>query len=778
MNKYVRIIVLLACLIVPQIAQAQTTLSQSFITGWNLTGNNSPATLDPIAVFGNATVPVSGISNQIITVWKWDAANTRWMFFAPSYDPAGLATYATAKGYGVMSAILPGDGYWVNAAAAISFALPPALTGVAASGGPIANGAVAITCGDGSVKAATTDANGAYAVPLGTCGAPYVVSVTGMIGDAEETLVSLHPTALASTDSSLTVNITPLTHALAATIASSGDPLDLVSNFSAEKANITATAVNQRKTALAASLADTLTTAGIDPTKFDLINGRFSADRTGLDKVLDNVKVQVLPTGVSMTNVAGVKVDDMGDAPPSVPSDLSAGTVSFTKATDFTVPLPKVKPDLDDHSVGDTIRDALNACFAQPAATRGTFGSNNLSAVCAALPIASDYLHDGRDRSHEFDGFLSNVANDNATFGKPEIVRFFSNDQATPDVRALIKFVLTRADGIVQSFMTVGEKSAATSGAKMLRGNRRPFRMFVNGAVNKRVQIATRNAITNPASTFYFTSINLYFGMQEGGASPNGGGTATTNTTGRKVDYVKVTGPGLPSLGIILRATIPGCDQNYAIVSNSGVATATGSACTSLFRLASRPATATDTDIAVSANFGAQPYARATAATDAEILAFQPFSAYKFEVWKTGNATATPDHVFYERLRSRPVTMGTVTSPGEVDKMRWDTLAQSTINSILPTSSTPFTGGSSFTVAWLNQPNTRPIAHVQVQLKPAGLLYQDSSDVGFKQSSRSLTNGGVAWPDASATAGSGNFNLVQLMSRNRFDTQQFHDWQY
>ncbi|MEI8325150.1 MAG: carboxypeptidase-like regulatory domain-containing protein, partial [Betaproteobacteria bacterium] len=344
-------------------ADGQTPASRTLVPGWNLVANNSAVALDPVAVFGNVTTPLSGITNQITTVWAWDRVNAKWRFFTPSLDAVALATYASGKAYAVLGSIFPGDGYWVNAAAAVSFVLPPTLSGIAASGGPITNAAVTLNCSDGSTKTATTDANGAYAISLGTCGAPYVLSVTGVIGDAEETLVSVHPNAMASSDSSFTVNATPLTHALAATVASSGDPLDLIDNYSAQKANITAVAVHQRKTALTNALANILTTAGIDPAKFDLVNTRFNADRSGLDKVLDNVKVQVMPTGVSMTNVGAVQVDDMGDAPPAAPAaDLSGGTISFNTATDFTVALPNLPSALDDHSIGDAIRDALNAC--------------------------------------------------------------------------------------------------------------------------------------------------------------------------------------------------------------------------------------------------------------------------------------------------------------------------------------------------------------------------------------------------------------------------------
>ena len=105
-------------------AAPQTPAAQSLIAGWNLVGNNSSSAIDPIAIFGNTTAPIDGISAQITTVWQWDAASSKWMFFTPSFGPPELASYATGKGYGVMSSIASGEGYWVNAKAPITITLP------------------------------------------------------------------------------------------------------------------------------------------------------------------------------------------------------------------------------------------------------------------------------------------------------------------------------------------------------------------------------------------------------------------------------------------------------------------------------------------------------------------------------------------------------------------------------------------------------------------------------------------------------------------------------
>jgi hypothetical protein len=435
--------------------------------------------------------------------------------------------------------------------------------------------------------------------------------------------------------------------------------------------------------------------------------------------------------------------------------------------------LTKLPAAVDDGAIADTLRDALNTCFALASTARGTFAAP--TGACAALPLAADYLHNGRTGSQEFDGLLTSAKYDGAIFAKPEVIRYFSN--AANDTRALVRFGLKRADGVGEFIDTVAEKSTATGGTVKFRGNQRLYKAFVNGFVTRRVQVSARN--NQAKGTYYYTGLNVNFGYAEGGA----GGAVTSSSgptrgTGKKVAYVKVTGPGLPAAGIILNPLLGGCDNAYAITTS---ATAAPTSCTSLYRMQSRAVTSTDTDN-VAANFGtaSNPEFAPAQVTDATFAAIQPFSAYKFEIFNVGNSTTTPDLVYIERLRSRPVSLGTVTAGGEVDKLRWNTgLAQETIDAIDPAATgKAFTGGSSFTVKWANVANTPPIGSIQVQARPAGTLFQDTAVVGFAQTTAALTNQGVAWPDMSKTTGSGNYNLVSLRSRNSDDLQFFNDWRF
>ena len=104
------------------------TFMPNLETGFNLIGNSLDTTLDVVAVFGNQDAKVSGITDNIATVWKWDALNSRWQFHSPLLSTAQNATYAASHNYDVLTSIAAGEGYWVNALTEVNL---PSQTGSA-----------------------------------------------------------------------------------------------------------------------------------------------------------------------------------------------------------------------------------------------------------------------------------------------------------------------------------------------------------------------------------------------------------------------------------------------------------------------------------------------------------------------------------------------------------------------------------------------------------------------------------------------------------------------
>lgn len=80
--------------------------------GWNLLGNSLTRSYAVATVWGDIAT--------VNSVWKWDAVAQKWLFYTPAMDAGTLNDYATSMGYGVMTDILPGEGYWINALSAVT----------------------------------------------------------------------------------------------------------------------------------------------------------------------------------------------------------------------------------------------------------------------------------------------------------------------------------------------------------------------------------------------------------------------------------------------------------------------------------------------------------------------------------------------------------------------------------------------------------------------------------------------------------------------------------
>lgn len=78
--------------------QARAT-TLSLVPGWNLLG--SRAAISAGSMFAN--------DGAFVSVWKWQ--NGTWAVFLPGQNSAA---YADSKGFAVLSAIAPGEGFWLN----------------------------------------------------------------------------------------------------------------------------------------------------------------------------------------------------------------------------------------------------------------------------------------------------------------------------------------------------------------------------------------------------------------------------------------------------------------------------------------------------------------------------------------------------------------------------------------------------------------------------------------------------------------------------------------
>ena len=78
-------------------------------------GNGVDQSINVASAFGD--------SSLFTTVWKWVANKSVWAFYAPSLNGSNLTTYASGKGYDVLSTVNAGEGFWVNVAQATTINL-------------------------------------------------------------------------------------------------------------------------------------------------------------------------------------------------------------------------------------------------------------------------------------------------------------------------------------------------------------------------------------------------------------------------------------------------------------------------------------------------------------------------------------------------------------------------------------------------------------------------------------------------------------------------------
>ena len=87
--------------------------------GWNLLGNGFATALNVASTFGNQDAPVAGITPNVVSLWKWNAAASRWAFYSPQLSVAANASYVAAHGYDLLATVNAREGYWIQTGATL-----------------------------------------------------------------------------------------------------------------------------------------------------------------------------------------------------------------------------------------------------------------------------------------------------------------------------------------------------------------------------------------------------------------------------------------------------------------------------------------------------------------------------------------------------------------------------------------------------------------------------------------------------------------------------------
>lgn len=209
------------------------------------------------------------------------------------------------------------------------------LTGTAAVGAPLPNASVTLKDANGKTLTQIADANGVYTfADVSGMTAPLMLQATGTAGGTSYTLHSLLEKVPEAGVTGV-INVTPATEAATAQ-AVSDNPATVFADPTKIKA-MDATKLADAKARLNAALKDVLTALGQDPTKVDLFTTKFSADNTGLDKLLDLVQVSS-STGA---NGQDIKITDKNTLVTTTvgSSTLTSQVVPIAKPDDSTIKL-------------------------------------------------------------------------------------------------------------------------------------------------------------------------------------------------------------------------------------------------------------------------------------------------------------------------------------------------------------------------------------------------------------------------------------------------------
>lgn len=230
------------------------------------------------------------------------------------------------------------------------------VSGVAAAGAAMQGSTVKLVDATGKAVDCPADAStGAFHCTVTGLSAPFALSAYGNVADSQATLIAL--SAKAGTQ---TINITPITNAIAATII--GDnPTKLLADTGLLQSKVTAQAVASTVQAYSSALSDLLAATG--NTGVDLISGPLTAGAPGLDRLLDQVKVNVLPDGgVQISSVAGASSDtpvQLQLAPGVAPQ--AGDKASLPAAATINGAVVSNLPSASDLAA---LQTALNQCFA------------------------------------------------------------------------------------------------------------------------------------------------------------------------------------------------------------------------------------------------------------------------------------------------------------------------------------------------------------------------------------------------------------------------------
>jgi hypothetical protein len=336
-----------------------------------------------------------------------------------------------------------------------------AVSGTVASGSARVGATVTLIDATGAQATTTTNAQGAYTIPVTGKTAPFLIVANDASG-VSSPLVSVLA-QLPTGSATAVVNVTTLTTAIAAMLTASGNPIDLASSTALAK--VTLPSVQIATITLDTVLAKILTQNGMQSAGFDPIGVAFTPNHTGADAVIDTV---------SLVTSANGGLSLLSNAAPGT-------TVALNNQTTQSVTLA-APPAAANYL--EPLATLLTTC-----AANGTLNTSCSPAIDAT------YLENGSTDLAAGHG-LTDAIFTGAVFGSPKTLAFFTRNGKQ---QALVQLPFTLASGAAGVLYTIAQQLAApvtvAGGTQLgwdLIGNQSQFAVSINSQITRRSFLDSR----------------------------------------------------------------------------------------------------------------------------------------------------------------------------------------------------------------------------------------------------------------------------------------------
>lgn len=372
------------------------------------------------------------------------------------------------------------------------------ISGTAAAGAPII-GQVTVKDATGIMRTTDIRADGGYSISVSGLTAPFLFRAQGQVGGRQIIVTS----AATSADLNGTINITPFTDLIVANMAG-----QLASQYfdNPDFALLTDAELNEAKTTLTQRLLPVLSDLGIDG-GFDLMRTAFRADHSGIDAVLDVIRVTV----DADTNTAIIR-DLINNT--QIADDLASQTDNSVIA----VPAIALSGAVTDLQAIEAQLNTLNGLLAT------SLPSPDSPVLLALFATDGSFLHSGYDLESWINDMTSDPGVLGASLISPTITKYVDANTVH------IGFVFKEADGSMELALD-GDNAFVmkkVDGVWRIAGNYRPVDIDVD-AVNVRwLPSSHPYGVSWRDSIAYERKLEFWVDYAPAG-----------------IDYIRVSGPGL-----------------------------------------------------------------------------------------------------------------------------------------------------------------------------------------------------------------------------------------